>query len=57
MRSAQLPSGENSVPSLRVIDLGKWHGKERAIDGATFSENAGDRIDNLPLILRQFLGR
>lgn len=31
MLSAELPSGENSVPPLRVIDLRKWYGAERAL--------------------------
>ena len=44
MFSAQLPSGENSVPPLRVIDLTKWYGEERAIDGVTFSASAGEVV-------------
>ena len=44
MPSAQLPSGENSVPPLRVIDLTKWYGEERAIDGVTFSASAGEVV-------------
>jgi hypothetical protein len=41
MLSAQLPSGETSVPPLRIIHLTKWYGEERAIDGVTFSASAG----------------
>ena len=44
MLSAELPSGENSVPPLRVIDLTKWYGEERAIDGVTFSASAGEVV-------------
>jgi hypothetical protein len=46
MLCAKLPSGENSVPPSRVIDLRKWCDEERAIDGVTFYASAGDRIDN-----------
>jgi ABC-2 type transport system ATP-binding protein len=44
MLSAELPSGENSVPPLRVIDLTKWYGEERAIDGVTFFASAGEVV-------------
>ena len=44
MLSAEMPSGENSVPPLRVIDLTKWYGEERAIDGVTFSASAGEVV-------------
>src|SRR5215510_3502811 len=44
MLSADLPSGENFTPPLRVIDLTKWYGEERAIDGVTFSASAGEVV-------------
>jgi hypothetical protein len=47
MASAELPSGENPVPPLRVIDLTKWYGEEFAIDRVTFSASASEILSAL----------
>ena len=44
MLSAELPTGENSVPPLRVTDLTKKYGEERAVDRVTFSAAAGEVV-------------
>ena len=42
MPSVELPTSENSVPSLRIIDLTKRYGEECAVDRVTFSTSSGE---------------